>query len=383
MTVEFSNTQASVWNGIQTALTDAGFVVANVSLLEKDHKGFRAVTTPTAVKQDLVISAYKPNGGLEERFKQEAGTTVGAWDFIQTHLRQLPVFVTKKGRVETIAERTVNILYDRLVAFHVVRSAPVPLSAGEFIQEMAERYPERDGMYFLPEQVAEYDKKRIRAEKVEQLELFVKDEATAIQWLRQELRNQPQTASDLTPKFMKEISHWEKFEKGLELKDLLFDNFIKYDGKGEVPSQIHRYLSTNWHELRNLPKDDPKLQAKAKDRWYVPDPNKEADLEKVRLPKLLREFWSYLPEGYKPTASIEESPQMEFLPKEKKKRPTGKKLKIVRLEAVRTGFKHCWAQKDYETIIVVGDRLPGKVLEEDEKLLRWYQMAKTRSGDED
>lgn len=357
---------------------DAGFVVANVTALEKTHKGFKAVTTPTAVKQDLVISAYKPNGGLEERFKQEAGTTVGAWDFIQTHLRQLPVFVTKKGRVETIAERTVNILYDRLVAFHVVRSAPVPLSAGEFIQEMAERYPERDGMYFLPEQVAEYDKKRIRVEKVEQLELFVKDEATAIQWLRQELRNQPQTASDLTPKFMKEISHWEKFEKGLELKDLLFDNFIKYDGKGEVPSQVHRYLSTNWHELRNLPKDDARLQAKAKDRWYVPDPNKEADLEKVRLPKLLREFWSYLPEGYKPTASIEESPQMEFLAKEKKKRPTGKNLKTVRLEAVRTGFKHCWAQKDYETIIVVGDRLPGKVLEEDEKLLRWYQMAKTK-----
>ena len=29
ITVEFSNTKASVWNNIQTALTEAGFVVAN------------------------------------------------------------------------------------------------------------------------------------------------------------------------------------------------------------------------------------------------------------------------------------------------------------------------------------------------------------------
>jgi len=31
-----------------------------------------AVTNTTSVKQDLVISAYKPNMGLEERFKQPA-----------------------------------------------------------------------------------------------------------------------------------------------------------------------------------------------------------------------------------------------------------------------------------------------------------------------
>ena len=55
MTIEFSNTQASVWNAIQTALQEAGFVVANVSALDKKQGGFKAVTTTTAVKQDLVI----------------------------------------------------------------------------------------------------------------------------------------------------------------------------------------------------------------------------------------------------------------------------------------------------------------------------------------
>ena len=97
MTVEFSNTNASVWNSIQTALTEAGFIVANVSALDKKQGSFKAVTTPTAVKQDLVISAYKPNGGFEERFKKEAQTEEGVWDFVRTHLKYLPV-TKRQGR---------------------------------------------------------------------------------------------------------------------------------------------------------------------------------------------------------------------------------------------------------------------------------------------
>jgi len=55
MTVEFSNTQASVWNAIQISLEEAGFVVANVSFIDKQSGSFKAVTTPTAVKQDPKI----------------------------------------------------------------------------------------------------------------------------------------------------------------------------------------------------------------------------------------------------------------------------------------------------------------------------------------
>jgi hypothetical protein len=40
-----------------------------------------------------------------------------------------------------------------------------------------------------------------------------------------------------------------------ELDQLLEDNFLKYDGTGEVPSQIHSYLSTNYNDLRGLEKN--------------------------------------------------------------------------------------------------------------------------------
>ena len=63
--------------------------------------------------------------------------------------------------------------------------------------------------------------------------------------------------------------------------------------RSPVPSQIHSYLSTNFKELRNLAKDDPALIAKAVDRWYVPDPSKQIDLEKLREKIAADEFENY------------------------------------------------------------------------------------------
>jgi hypothetical protein len=150
---------------------------------------------------------------------------------------------------------------------------------------------------------------------------------------------------------------WQKYEKPLELSELLEQNFLRYDGNGEVPSQIRSYLSTNFKELRNLVKDDPALKAKAKDRWYAPDPNKAGDLEKLRERSLLREF-----EDYRVSSQ--------------------KRLKVFRVEAVRAGFKKAWQERDYTTIITLARKIPENVLQEDPKLLMWYDHAVTRKGDD-
>lgn len=355
MTVVFHNSRNAVWNAIQEAMLAAGFVVADVRTLDKKQGSYRQVTS-TAVKQDLVISAYKPNHGLEERFRLKAGTEEGVWDFVRTHLRQLPVFVSKDGLAEVIAERQNFLLFDRMVAFHVQRGVSVPLSAAEFYAGLEQRFPIREGMYFLPEQVAEYDRKRMTVQEVLQLEFFVKDEESAIQWLKQQLTKKPQTFQEVHPQFMKELGGWQKHEKPLELLDLLEQNFLRYDGTGEVPSQIHTYLSSAFKELQGLAKEDPALRAKAKDRWYVPDPRKAGDLEQLRERALLREFADY-------------------------RTGTQKRLKVFRLEAVRAGFKRAWQERDYATILAVARKIPDNVLQEDPKLLMWYDQALTRSGE--
>ncbi len=71
-------------------MQEVGFVVANVAALDKKQRSFRSVTSPTAVKQDLVISAYKPNGGFENGSRRKPNEE-GVWDFVRSHLKYLPV----------------------------------------------------------------------------------------------------------------------------------------------------------------------------------------------------------------------------------------------------------------------------------------------------
>ena len=394
LTVEFSNTNSSVWNSIQTALTEVGFIVANVSALDKKQGSFKAVTTPTAVKQDLVISAYKPNGGFEERFQKEAETEEGVWDFIRTHLHYLPVTKSAGDEVRSagseenaprtthyalqfIAERDPRILFDQMVAYYVRKGYPVPISSQEFQIGLAQRFIERDGMYFLPDQVAEYDRKKMTSGGMtETVEMFVKDEASMIQWLRQLLKQKPQTFADINPQFMQQLGGWDKNEAQLDLRELLNQNFLCYDGKGKIPAQIISWMrqSSKWRPIietefqtqgielaENLELEtlNLELRRQAADRWYVPDPNKAGDLEKLREKALLKEFDEY-----------------------RQRKGKFKRGEKFRMEAIRAGFKNAWQERDYQTIINVAEKIPNKVLEEDPKLLMWYDQAVTRMGGE-
>lgn len=299
----------------------------------------------------------------------EAGTEGGVWDFVESHLRQLPIVVEKDGAVEPVAERMGYLLFDRMVAFHVQRGVSVPLSAAEFYAGLKQRYPERDGMYFVPEHVTQYDRKRVKARELLELQLFITGESSAIQWLRQELTKKPQTFQELSPEFMKDLG-WAKHEKFLELDDLLRENFLRYKEGEPIPHQIlswmkqsakHRPKITAAEEKpdgipeRGLETHDPEMISAAKDRWYVPDPNRAQDLEKLREAALHKEFETY------------------------RQAVGGKKLKVFRLEAVRAGFGKAWRDREYGTIIEVAKKVPGTVLQEDPKLLMYYDNALDRT----
>ncbi len=360
MTVVFSNSKAAVWNAIQVALQQAGFVVAEVTALDKVQGSYRQVTSATAMKQDLVISAYKPNGGLEGRFTANGATADSAWDFVQTHLKQLPVVKVAGGDFPELVfniERDSRRIKDRLDAWFIRHGAMVPFSSPDFIAELATRFKVIDGMVFLSDQAVEYEKARSRIPQVKQADLFVSDERSAIDWLTSLLLRRPSTRAEVAHEYIPQIgSAKKKGELIPELDELLDDNFLRYDGTGDVPSQIHSYLSTNHKDLRSLDKSNPALVGKAKDRWYVPDPNKAQDLEKKREKTLLKEFESY-------------------------KAFAGRKIKESRLEVLRAGFRVAWANKDYATIISIAKKLPDETLQEDEKLLTLYDLALTRTED--
>lgn len=273
-------------------------------------------------------------------------------------MKRLPAVKVSSGYPQellNIVERDPRRIYDRMASWFIRHGAMVPISTPEFLAELPVRFRGMDGMVFLPEQLVEYEKARARIPHTRQMEFFIADERSAIDWLADFLKRRPSTYPEIHPDYIPTIGAAKKKGEIIpELSALLDDNFLRYDGTGEVPSQIHAYLSSNWPGLRNLDKSDARLTAKAKDRWYVPDPNKAQDLDKKREKALLKEFDQY----------------RSF---------TGRRLKEFRLEALRAGFRAAWGNKDYPTIIDIAKKVPDEALQEDEKLLTLYDLALTRT----
>ncbi len=85
----------------------------------------------------------------------------------------------------------------------------------------------------------------------------------------------------------------------------------------------------------------------------MPNPGNAQQLEQKREKALLKEFETY-------------------------RAFSGRRIKETRLEVLRAGFKHAWANKDFSTILAVAKKIPETTLQEDEKLLLWYDQALTK-----
>ncbi|WP_270838225.1 DNA methyltransferase [Mitsuokella multacida] len=320
ITVEFHNSKNSVWMAINEAIQSSGFIISYVKTLDKGQGSYNQQTALGAVKQDLAISAYKPKEEFRREFVEKTGSEETAWAFVRQHLANLPVVVDAdhNDKIDIIAERQAYLLFDRMVAYHIMNGIPVPIDATDFYKGLDEKFLKRDGMYFLPDQVNEYDTARIKMD-VEpiQFELFVSNEKSAIAWLYQQL-DTPQTYAELQPKFMQEVKSVDRYEDMPELSVMLDENFIQ-DDKG---------------------------------RWYIPDRTKEGDVAKLREKNLWKEFESYM--------------------------NSKGKLKLFRSEAIRVGFSRLWKDKNYQAIVDMAERLPEQTIQEDDKLLMYYDISLSR-----
>lgn len=325
ITIEFSNTAASVWNSIQLGLNRVGFVIANVSSLDKQQGSFKAVTTPTAVKQDLVISCYKPSETFTKQFMIQ-DSRANTWTFISEHLEHLPIPAVKDERTTSVIERSPKVLYDRLITYFFMRGLPVPLDAADFQEGLRNRYIQEDGMIFTSAQLNQYHELKKKHNITGQLSLFVsviESESDAIQWIKEKLTEKPLKYQDIQPDYRKAYTINRKGEVEVELKDVLEENFIQ----------------------------------EADGSWRIPDMNEQKDRDALRTKALLKIWEDYC-------AQVESGKV--------------KKLKDVRLEAVKAGFKDCYQKKDFKRIVTIGDKIPENLLTEDETLLNYYDIASNK-----
>lgn len=322
ITVEFSNSSAAVWNAIQYALRKAGFLIVTVDILNKERPGFVGMIGPNAVKEDLAITCLKPNRDYSKHNNPNKPENT-VWEITQYILENSAIFSIKDKKSVTVISRDPRVLWDRVVSFYLVNGLTLPIDLSRYQEGLKQRFAERDGMFFTAEQVAEYDDKKAKTPQFVQLSLIVTNESDAIEWLKDRLRKQAQKYQDIMPDFRIATQSLRKGDTLPELQDILNENFIQEsDG-----------------------------------RWRTPDPNEAKDRDALRTKVLLKEFNGYV------TAISQ---------------PRAKKLKEVRVEALRAGFKNCWEQKDFKSIVTLGDMIPQNILLEDEQLLMYYDIARDR-----
>ncbi|MBN2531354.1 MAG: DNA methylase [Spirochaetales bacterium] len=317
ITVEFHNSKSSVWNAIQDSMTKAGFIIANVTILDKQQGSFKQVTSTGAVKNDLVISAYKPKGTFQRRFLEMAGEGMEE-EFIRMHLSHLPA--------EPSIERTEQMLYSKLLAFYVQRTYTVKYNSSGFYKMLRQTFVEEDGFWFNREQLTSYReyKKKMKLEgltdiAIGQQTLFVSDEKSAIIWLYSFL-NEPKTFQEIHPAFTKvaAISN----DRTPELMDILKENFIHEHDTFRKPQSEDEKLSINEKRERAL----------------------------------LLEFDELLLDA-------------KF---------SGKKIKECRKQAVLYGFEYCYKHERYRDILEVALKLDKSILENDSELNEFVEVAQIK-----
>ena len=299
LTVVFHNSRASVWNAIQASLNKAGFIVAQVAVLNKKQGTFNQMTSPGTVKNDLIINAYKPKQEFSDRFLKSAGQGMEQ-DFIAQHLSRLPIGPN--------IERTGQMLYSKLLAHYVRRGYLVRYSARQFHRLLGEHFKRVDGFWFTEEQLPQYEewKMALGLEAIEdikagQLQAFITDENSALTWIYQFL-GQPRSYSDIYTAYNKAVTVIE--DEIPELRDLLDNNFIFENG-------LYRRPQT-------------------KDEHEAVEARRERELERAFDQLLVQAQGS------------------------------GRRLRNVRKEALKYGFTKAYQEQRFADILAVAEKLSPK-----------------------
>ena len=316
ITVVFHNSKASVWNAIQESLAHAGFLVAQVTVMDKQQGSFKQVTSAGAVKNDLVINAYKPLSGFTNRFISRAGYGLEA-EFVRQHLEQLPVAAN--------VERSKEMLYSKYLAYYVQHGYHVAYNSQQYYRALQQwGLVERDGFWFTDSQAHEYEQAKARRGKLktggvptDQSVLFISDERSARQWLWGFL-DEPKSYDDIYTAFVRALQTPE--DEIPELKTMLEEGFVR----------------TNGH-------------------WKRPDSLTQAELDKRRHERLLHQFEEYVTLARK-----------------------GQRLKEVRKEALVEGFAEAYRQNRFQDILAVGRKLDKRLLEENQDIYDFIDIAEAK-----
>lgn len=317
ITVVFHNSRSSVWNAIQESITKSGFIIVQVTILDKQQGSFKQVTAPGAVEKDLIISAFKPTNSFENRFLKQTGENLEV-DFIFQFLENVP----RRPAIE----RTDKMLYSKMLAYYIQRGYEVRYDSKSFYKLLQNNFISEDGYWFNPEQISAYRefKQKMKLEGIEDIKqgsmlLFITDENSSLLWLYNFI-SEPKSFSQISTAFT-QLSEIQG-DNVPDLKQMLDENFVFENDKYRRPAA---------------------------------DSEKSTITEK-RERSLMRVFENILLEA----------------------KNSKKKISIVRKEALMHGFETCYKQNRFEDIISIANRLDSSIIENSTELTDFIEIARIK-----
>lgn len=91
MLLVFMNSSSEVWEALRRAIGKAGFVVAKIDMLDKQHGTFKQFVSENTAGMDLVLHCFKPGGDAPD-WAEEMPTqaALGVAEFLRARSRPLP-----------------------------------------------------------------------------------------------------------------------------------------------------------------------------------------------------------------------------------------------------------------------------------------------------
>jgi hypothetical protein len=241
--VEFNNSDGAVFEVIKRGVTDAGFEIANMLLLDKQQRSFKQVQgvlgKEEVVDKDVLFNLYKPAIVRAEVQTENHDLEKQVADAVRQHLQTLPDRIKVDPAKYNDEHRTTATINSMLMNTLIPRGVDVQRLNLPFIQRVCALYFRKVGQYwYLRGEAVGVNGGGLLPEEV-----TIKDEMTAIAWLRQILESRPALIGELKPLWMRATGLLPAaISQSLVLENLLISNFWRDEetNRWREPTPVER-----------------------------------------------------------------------------------------------------------------------------------------------
>ena len=253
--IEFNNRDPELFEAIKAAAINAGFVIRNMLLLDKDQKTFKQVQGilrgEGTLDKDVIFNIEKPSTTTTHVSPAELDLEKQVAGAVRYHLQTLPERIKSEPGKYNDEHRTTATINSMLMNTLIPKGVSVERLTHPFIERVCARYFRKFGprWYLRGEAVGGNGGDMVHEE------VTIKDELTAIAWLRQKLESRPALIGELKPPWMRATGLLPAAtSQSLILDFLLSENFWRDPdtNRWREPTPEERELMNDDRSLRVL-----------------------------------------------------------------------------------------------------------------------------------